>query len=112
LQCFGFLVFGAALDGVLDLADDLLPGGGAGLARRQRLRDLAGERDAKAHAAGDAVIGHRGLLDWGVCGVLGDLIDQQRADVDQAVEDAAEVLRVLGLLVGFGGGVGRGHGWF
>ena len=112
VEGFGLFVFGVALDVVFDRADDVLPRDGPGRSGRALLVELAGLRDAEANAAGDALIGDGGLLDGGVRGFVWDLVDEARADVHHPAEDVAVVLRVLDGLIGFGGGLGCGHGVF
>ena len=119
---------GVALDGVLDLADDALAGSGAVVGRVLggwgRLGDAAGEHDAAADGAGDAVEGGREVLQrgrggvggggpvrgGGLCGLGGGLGVQEAcevgAHVDGVVQDVAVVLGVLGLLAGAGVGLG------
>ena len=115
----------AALDGVLDLSQDALAGGGAVCGRVlggcEGLGEGAGERDAAPDGAGDAVEGggegdqvwHRagrggcvGRPRGGGDGLVVQAAGEGGAHADEVVQDLAVVVRVGGLL----GGVGEG-GW-
>ena len=111
-----------ALDGILDLADDALAGGGAVVGRvlggGGGFGELAGEHDAAADGPGEAVEGHGGGF-WRDCGggrggglgcgrrrfgLAGDLLVQVAgeagADGDEIVQGLAVELGVRGLLAG------------
>jgi hypothetical protein len=103
VQGLGLGVPGGALDGVFDLADDA-PAGGcamliAGHGGDDGFGDLAREGDGAADPAGDAVE-RDGDFGAGCGGLLLEPAGEAGADVDQAVQDPAIVLRVRRLLVG------------
>jgi hypothetical protein len=109
-----------ALDGVFDLANDAPAGGGAVLGGVLRggcdgFGELAGEQDAAADSAGDALerddqlwVGRRIRCGLGLGFDLAvDQSSKVHAHSDQVVEGGAVVLRLLRLLAGDGLWFGR-----
>ena len=91
MQGFGAAACGLAVDGVLDVAQDALAGGGAVLGRgglgRLGLGEPLGQADGAADGAGDALEGNGAV---GEVGRVGALVEGLGLGVDLAVDEAEE----------------------